>query len=295
MNNERGIIFKKFIQSPIIKIIIGSIICILIPVLINKLILENLFEILGLSENLNRAIRVFITTIILMPVLYYYLFSKLEKRKITELKFRSMPILFSFLTAVIIIGSSFILLIFTGFIKTSFLQFPQAVTVNLILVMSFVIIEEIFFRGIFYRIIENSWGTKIALISSVLIFSLLHLGNENTTIFSFLSVATGGAVLGIIYTYTKNLLAPIAFHFGWNLLQVLLGFGLSGGDEFSQLYILELKLSGSDILTGGISGIENSVIAILFLLILFIVLYKRSCKFDRIIFMKRKIWYLNIL
>ena len=289
MNNERGIIFKKFIQSPIIKIIIGSIICILIPVLINKLILENLFEILGLSENLNRAIRVFITTIILMPVLYYYLFSKLEKRKITELKFRSMPILFSFLTAVIIIGSSFILLIFTGFIKTSFLQFPQAVTVNLILVMSFVIIEEIFFRGIFYRIIENSWGTKIALISSVLIFSLLHLGNENTTIFSFLSVATGGAVLGIIYTYTKNLLAPIAFHFGWNLLQVLLGFGLSGGDEFSQLYILELKLSGSDILTGGISGIENSVIAILFLLILFIVLYKRSCKFDRIIFMKRKI------
>ena len=289
MNNERGLIFKKFIKSPIIKIIIGSIICILIPVLINKLILENLFEILGLSENLNRAIRVFITTIILMPVLYYYLFSKLEKRKITELKFRSMPILFSFLTAVIIIGSSFILLIFTGFIKASFLQFPQAVTVNLILVMSFVIIEEIFFRGIFYRIIENSWGTKIALISSVLIFSLLHLGNENTTIFSFLSVATGGAVLGIIYTYTKNLLAPIAFHFGWNLLQVLLGFGLSGGDEFSQLYILELKLSGSDILTGGISGIENSVIAILFLLILFIVLYKRSCKFDRIIFMKRKI------
>ena len=289
MKEQRKLSLKKIIQNPINKIIIGSIFCIVIPVLINKPILDNLFQILGLSENLNRAIRVFITTFILMPMLYYFLFNKLENRKVTELKFKNngKSIIINFILSVAIISISFISLMFSGFIKASYLQFPTEIIVHLILIMSFVITEEIFFRGIFYRIIENKWGTVIALISSVIIFSFLHLGNENASVLSFISVATGGAVLGIIYTYTKNLLAPIAFHFGWNLTQILLGFGLSGGNEFSKLYILKLNFFGSDVLTGGVSGIENSIIAIILLMVLFVVIYKKSCDLDKINYSKK--------
>jgi len=209
---------------------------------------------------------------------------------ITELRLKNngKQIIINFILSIAIISISFILLISSGLIKASFLQFPTNIIVNLILIVSFVITEEIFFRGILYRIVENSWGTRIALISSVLVFALLHLGNANANIISLLSVATGGAVLGVIYTYTKNLLMPIAFHFGWNLTQVLLGFGLSGGNEFSNLYILKLNFSGSDILTGGTSGIENSIIAIFILMILFVVLYKKSSDLDKITFMKKR-------
>ncbi len=282
MTKKTGL-YASIIGHPIMKIIIGGLFCILLPVLINKLLLDNLFRLLNFSENLNQSIRVSIT-IFLMPLFYVILFSRLEKRKIKELYFtNSKSILLSFLLSFLIIGLSFTLLIILGYIKISLIQLPQNVIVNLILVMSFVIIEEVFFRGILYRIIENSWGTKVAIISSALIFALLHLGNENTSVLSFLSVISGGALLGIIYTYTRNLLAPIAFHFGWNLTQVLLGFGLSGGDEFSSLYVLKLNLEGNEILTGGLSGIENSILAVISLLISFGILYIKSLKENRLL------------
>ena len=281
---------KNIIRSPILKIIIGGLTCILIPVLINKLVLDNLFSVLGFNENLNRGIRVIITTLILMPLLYIFLFSKLENRKVTEFVFRnnSVSVSISFILSIIIIGISFMLMLWMGFINVSPGQFPKNIIVNVIIILGLVITEEIFFRGIFYRIIEDRWGTVIALASSALIFSLMHLENENASFMTFLSVITGGAVLGILYTYTKSLLVPIAFHFGWNLIQVFLGYGLSGGDEFSELYVFKLKLSGSDIITGGMSGIENSVIAVLILIIVFIVLYKKSYDSNKTILLKRE-------
>lgn len=265
----------KIIQSPIVKIILGGLFCVLLPVLVNKLVFDILFQKLGFDENLNRSIRVFISTVILMPFFYYLLFRKLEKRKITEFRLtqKGLPVIFGFISSTAIIGISFILLFLTGFINIQAIQFPSYIIVNLIMIMGFVITEEVFFRGVFYRIIEESWGTIIALASSALVFSLMHLGNENAGVMSFISVITGGAVLGILYTYTKNLLVPITFHFGWNLTQVLLGFGLSGGDEFSALNIFKLEISGSEIISGGNRGIENSIIAIILLIIVFILLY----------------------
>lgn len=94
---------KNIIQLPIIKIIIGGLFCILIPVLINKLVLDNIFQLLEFNDNLNRAIRVFITTIILMPLLYYFLFARLENRKITELRLRNTGITILILVVVFIV------------------------------------------------------------------------------------------------------------------------------------------------------------------------------------------------
>ncbi len=277
-------IFKRIIQLPIIRIVIGGVICILLPVLVNKLLLDNVFQAIGLNDNLNRVIRVFITTVILMPSLYYLLFKKLEKRDVTELQLKKMsiPLMISFITSVVIISFSFVPLVFIENIKIQSMQLPNNVIVNIVLILGFVITEEIFFRGILYRIVELKWGTLIALISSALIFSILHLSNEDSSIMSFLSVLAGGAILGILYTYTKNLIVPIVFHFGWNLIQVLLGFGLSGGNEFSELYVFKLNIINHDILTGGVSGIENSIISIVILFLLFIALYKKSYDENRI-------------
>ena len=289
MKEQKKYSWSNMIHQPIVKIIIGTLFCILIPILINKLVLDNVFHILGINDNLNRGVRVFITTIILMPSLYYFLFAKLENRRVTELQFKNMsvPIIIGFVSSIAVIGLSFFSLVLMGYITIQEVYSPESVIINIIIILGFVIIEEIFFRGIFYRIIENTWGTIIALVSSALLFSILHLANENASIMSFASVAAGGAILGILYTYTKNLLVPIAFHFGWNLTQVLLGFGLSGGNEFSALYLLKFSLSGSAFLTGGYSGIENSIIPILCLIILFTVLLRKSYHSNTIVKLKK--------
>jgi len=258
---------SKVLLLPLIKILLGLIFCILIPMIINKLILENLFQLFGLSENINRGIRVFISAIMLMPIFYIYLYRKLDGREITEFSkvniFKNLN--YGFYSAVIIILFSFILLIIFDLVDISGASFPQNLIVNLIIILGLVITKELVFRGIFYRIIEKRYGTIFALILSAIIFAILHLSNENTSVFSFISVMVGGISLGLLFTYTKSLWMPIAFHFGWNLMQVLLGFGLSGGNEFYQSYIFQLNLDENNIISGGNSGIENSLISIIFL------------------------------
>ena len=199
MKKQKKNPLKNIIQLPILEIIIGGLFCILIPVLINKLALDNLFQVLGFNENLNRAIRVIITTLILMPLLYIFLFSKLENRKVTEFSLRNngVSVIMFFFVSIIIIGISFTLMLWMGLIIVSPAYFPKNIIANVIIILGLVITEEIFFRGIFYRIIEDRWGTVIALASSALIFSLMHLENENASFMTFLSVIIGGAVLGI--------------------------------------------------------------------------------------------------
>ena len=239
--------------------------------LINKFILESIFDLIGLNEVTNRAIRVFITTIFLMPFLYIVLFKSDIKQTISQAvsKLQLTKILTWLTISIVIIVSVFLLLHFTNHIEIITVSAPKKIIVNLILILGLVIAEELFFRGILYKILEQYWGVIIAIIVSSAIFALLHISNDNTSITSFISVIIGGAVLGILYTNSRNILVPITFHFGWNLSQVLLGFGLSGGNEFSSLYILKLNMNGSDVITGGISGVENSIISIIILMILF--------------------------
>ncbi|MBU1014129.1 MAG: CPBP family intramembrane metalloprotease [Bacteroidetes bacterium] len=268
---------KSIWLSPLMKIIICGLACILLPILINKLILESLFQFIGFNENLSRAIRAIISAFILMPLLYHYVLTKFYKQKPFDIKaLNPWSGVFWFAVSVLFIGLVYFIFILLGFIQVTEFISPKLLLVNGILIMSMVIIEEIFFRGIFYNIIEGRWGTLVALLTSSILFGVMHLPNENTSIASFLSAISGGIVLGILYTYTKNLLAPITFHFGWNLTQVLLGYGLSGGNEFADSYLLKFKTSGSDIITGGVSGIENSILVSILLFILFLILFKMS-------------------
>ncbi len=66
-----------------------------------------------------------------------------------------------------------------------------------------------------------------------------------------------GILLGINYTYTRNLWFSICFHIGWNFLQgPLLGFRVSG---LAFRSLLQPEFRGDEILTGGAFGLEGSV------------------------------------
>ncbi len=136
--------------------------------------------------------------------------------------------------------------------------------------------EELFFRGILYRILEQWLGTIVALIIPSLIFGLVHIPNENITILGVLGATIGGLLLGIMYTYTKRLWLPLAFHFGWNFTQLIFGTNVSGIKEFSVLLKSELK--GPFLLTGSQFGVEDSIFALLFTALLFTYIYYKANK-----------------
>ena len=76
------------------------------------------------------------------------------------------------------------------------------------------IFEEILFRGILFRVIEDKLGSYLSLLISALIFGFLHIANPNSSFVTEVGLAIqAGLLLGSAYIYAKNLWFPIAIHF----------------------------------------------------------------------------------
>jgi membrane protease YdiL (CAAX protease family) len=126
--------------------------------------------------------------------------------------------------------------------------------------------EEIIFRGyILNSMMDSSKNRWIALGGSSLLFALMHAANPGvwSNWVPMTELFAAGFILGISYTFTKNLWFPTFFHFGWNFFQGLLGFEISGINVDSWKMISH-KNTGNvpDIVSGGVFGIEGSVITL---------------------------------
>ena len=128
--------------------------------------------------------------------------------------------------------------------------------------------EEIIFRGVLFRWIDEKWGFVVALIASSLIFGFIHISGSNATLWSSVAIAVeAGLLLGAAYKYSGTLWFPIGIHWAWNFTQGnIFGFEVSGNDAGEAL--LKSTVSGPDWLTGGAFGAEASVIPVFLGLIL---------------------------
>ena len=123
------------------------------------------------------------------------------------------------------------------------------------------ILEEIFFRGILFRWIEDFAGSWAALIVTAALFGVAHILNPNASWFSSFAIAVeAGLLLGGAYMLTRSLWMPIGLHAAWNFTQgAIWDVPVSGLDEQG---LVEAKLSGPELLSGGAFGLEASVIAL---------------------------------
>ena len=122
--------------------------------------------------------------------------------------------------------------------------------------------EEIMFRGVLFRWIDEKWGFAAALIVSAVLFGALHLLQPNATWWSSLAIAIeAGLLLGAAYKMSGTLWFPIGIHWAWNFFQGnIFGFAVSGTDAGNSL--IHSSVSGPDILTGGLFGAEASIITV---------------------------------
>ncbi len=122
--------------------------------------------------------------------------------------------------------------------------------------------EEIVFRGVLYRIFEERFGTLAALLSSGAIFGLMHAWNRGATWGSSLAIALeAGVLLGAAYALARSLWLPIGLHFGWNFAEGgIFSTAVSGGNFHG---LIDARLSGPAMLTGGVFGPEASIEAVI--------------------------------
>ena len=123
--------------------------------------------------------------------------------------------------------------------------------------------EELMFRGVLFRIVEERLGTWISLGLSGVLFGLAHYFNPNATLWSSFAIAVeAGFMLAAVYAATRNLWVPIGVHFAWNFAQGgIFSTSVSGQDAPQGL--LDGVTSGSAIVSGGEFGPEASVYSLL--------------------------------
>ena len=131
--------------------------------------------------------------------------------------------------------------------------------------------EELLFRGILFRIIEERAGSWIALALSGLLFGLLHLANPDATLWGAIAIAIeAGGMLAAAYVATRKLWLPIGLHFGWNFAESgIFSTGISGAH--TQQGLLDSTLSGPQLITGGDFGPEGSVYSVVWGVLLTVV------------------------
>ncbi|HWU04930.1 MAG TPA: type II CAAX endopeptidase family protein [Streptomyces sp.] len=126
------------------------------------------------------------------------------------------------------------------------------------------VMEELLFRGVLFRIVEERTGTWTALALTAVLFGAAHLFNPNASLWGALAIAIeAGGMLAAAYAATRTLWVPIGLHFGWNFAAAgIFSSEVSGGDTPQGL--LDTVTSGPTWVTGGDFGPEGSVYAVLF-------------------------------
>lgn len=208
-----------------------------------------------------------------------------------QIKNRLKDFLAGFFIGLTIMFLGYSLLIYFEEITFISVNFDSKELIKSILLFTIVAIgEEILFRGYILKNLMSSFNNFLALISSSILFSLIHAFNPNIDLLSLFTIFLAGITLGLSYIYTKNLWFPIALHLSWNLFQALLGFNVSGQESYS---IIEFNINEANVLNGGAFGFEGSYLSIIaeLLTIIGIWLYYNKSKLNKLSFPIKQVEY----
>jgi membrane protease YdiL (CAAX protease family) len=196
---------------------------------------------------------------------YRFYVRRIEKRQPTELATRGMALELGkgLLLGAGLVASTFAVLAAFGAYR---LDGVNAVSIMILVPLAELILvgmaEEMVFRGVIFGVTERSLGSKAAIVISALIFSLAHLPNEGVSALGIAAIAAYGVLQAAIYMKTRRLWACIGTHVGWNYcLSQIFSSTVSGHSSTDGL--LRGELMGNTVLTGGVFGVEASLITLL--------------------------------
>ncbi len=272
MTNSKSLqVSRWFFYHPIARILLGTVILLLGTFLIKELITKPVLTILlPHSNGLEKVFGALISTGVLVGI-YYFIqkyyehndFHDFDKRQAISQSSIGFGIGFSMISIAVLV------MYLMGFYKVvgsnNFIQ----VLPTLSLVLGGVVLEELIFRGLMFSILEKWKGTTIALIGSSVIFQLPHFMNPHEGLLPAILGVLFGLTTAVMYKASGKLWLPIAFHYGWNIAQPILGTTLSGIEDFNVFFITEIN--GPSLITGSAFGVEDSLVALLSLISLIII------------------------
>ena len=151
-------------------------------------------------------------------------------------------------------------------------------------VASIAVNEELLFRGVLFRILDERVGSVVALVVSSLLFGLTHLVNDHATLWGTLALGIeGGTLTAACYLLTRSLWLPIGLHFAWNFTHIgIFGLPTSSSVGAAETGLLHTTLTGPDLLSGGTFGPEAGLPALLLCLAAAFFLLRRAARTGRL-------------
>ena len=255
--------FIKFLQLPPIRVFVGFVFLLLVISLVQFATVAWP----GHGTSISNVVSVAITVLV-VSYAYYGFVRVIERRSVTELSSQNMfvELASGMLVGAILFSVTIGILWLLGYYKVIGSNPWTVIFSWLVLAIISGISEELLFRGILFRVVEESLGTWFSLAISALIFGLFHLANPNATLWGAIAIAIeAGIMLAASFVYTRRLWLPIGIHFAWNFVQgAIFGVAVSGNEATG---LLQSTLSGPPSLSGGDFGAEGSIFAVLVCLV----------------------------
>jgi membrane protease YdiL (CAAX protease family) len=248
----------RFLLRCFFKLCVAAVCVVAAPAAYRFLLDPWITSLFSLGEQASSIVRR--ANIFVIAVLSYWAFVRyFERRAVRELSLRWRWIALAAVAGSLSIGVTILILYATGHYQlVSFRGFGQAAGVLATLWIA-AVIEEVAFRGILFRILEEGIGTTAAWIGSSVIFSAAHLANNGVHWVTVFSVTLAGLMWGAVFIVWRNLWVAAAHHCCWNATIFMIGLPLSGEDWRARA-LFETVSHGSVLWTGGAFGPEDSLV-----------------------------------
>ncbi len=137
--------------------------------------------------------------------------------------------------------------------------------------------EEIVIRGYILNNLREKFKDEYAVIISSLIFSCLHIFNDDFSWIGFSNIFLSGVLLGFFCIKQNTVSGPVGLHWSWNFIQgPILGFNVSGHIEKG---VFEVNPLASNMLTGGTFGAEGSIVLVPITIIVIYLVWRSPPRF----------------
>ena len=261
-------------------IFIGVAFFIAATVLAKRLIEPLILPFFELKEIEHHALSGIINLLII--VIAYMAFVKLyEKRQAVELNFAGRNMLYAAILGMVVISITSISLFASGYYEVVTHQATNEMFLVLVALTSQAITGEILFRGILFRVIEEKIGTVYCLALVPILLGLLNILVDGPNILVLISTTLISLLWCSIYVLSRNLWVVGMSYAAWLYTVFITGIL---DEHWRASAPIVSNYNGSEIITGGEFGPENSILTVI--LVLICVFYILKFAKDRGLFIK---------
>ena len=273
----------KIIQFPLVRIIVVALF--ILPYL---LIRNNFLADLVASSSgvFHIAFVIADAAVSLFVMLFLYrLYSRwIEKRKAVEISgHKSLQELGSgILISFGLVGIMVLLMVLLGYYRIERIDSPDILIDTFVFFGMGAFVQVLAFRLVLYRLTEELLGSWLAFAFIAIIFGAVHLGNPDAGLWSTISLILGDVLLFAAFIYTRRIWLVWGIHWGWNFFQDgVFGMPNSGITELPSW--IQPIIQGPGWITGGVFGIETSVISVFLSLVVGLIILKAAIEKNQIV------------